>query len=694
MKIVLLYLFWATFLVIGAALFLVYVSNVKNSSTQKLIAYIRSTHSITVALLLFGLGIAALLPIVVVSVFLQLPLIYTTIYSILLLSLAIIVLIKNRNAIFMYIAATSKRSKIDHLVILSAIFLLIDLYISIKNGGVVFGDANIELAHIHMYANSGLSFMDPIFKDNGIPLTIYFASVLHAIQAMIANALDVPVAFVWYWSHTLYKLVILLSIFALCWEVLLKKIRRHWAYIALIFLLIVYAPILSYPELHNQIAIGGIALFLVSLLIYIKTKNYLFMYATGILIATSHPLNAFMACIFLLLFIGGLILLKVIPFNKKLVLSMLPLCVILVVPIMLYLYYPHAIVDAGFNDTAMTGPQAKLQSFFGIMLNTDFLQHLNLNSVIFVGASTASLLAPRILNKYLRVLYVLLLAIIVLLTSSVQLLGLLGFVVLFVFAKNKAAKLLVLLLAVFLALFIYNPLLLTALHGKVPLWAYTRFYDFNVLNYVSIIFGLLGIMYYVLYILGWSRFEKRYCITVIGIYLLLGAYLLHTPSVYISYVSGPPRQYLERTNKDFMVGLTYIDDLAPWLDDQIVYSNDSLLMTQVPSSSLGAPLAMDNDANTHPAVFNKQRKQCAELITTNLDMQDFKAAGVTRIITHVDDAEFNNRLLSLPAISLVAQNIRYKVYSINTTDMSTITDSICNIPPIQKDGSLLNIIRL
>ena len=77
---------------------------------------------------------------------------------------------------------------------------------------------------------------------------------------------------------------------------------------------------------------------------------------------------------------------------------------------------------------------------------------------------------------------------------TLMLIGIIGYVFIVLRARPRAVKILLLAVAMFVPLFAFNPLFFSVLDLVLPVWALNRLYDVGLVSYISVPFGLLGLL--------------------------------------------------------------------------------------------------------------------------------------------------------------------------------------------------------
>ncbi len=657
-KIILLQLYWLSFIFIGFAEILVYVKLAEVRS-QKLCGFLKTTHILIATLIFFCTGLTSLILVVIPSFLFHLHIIFLEIAYITLIVLSAFVIFRYRFILLNQIRRVElNKPNVIKCIIVGSV-LLIDFWGSLHSGGIVTGDAKFEIAQINMFAHSRFTLIDPIFGNLKEPLTIYSLSIFHASQANAVSLLNKTAPWVWFYSSAFFRFIIWICVFSLAWEFLDRKIKSNLSYIILMLLPILYGEKFIIAELHNTLVIAWTALFIIGIKVWLSNKSTFLIYISSILIASSHPLNSFMAASFLLLLIIILVVRKNIV--RAEILSIIPAVILLLLPVGLFLYLPHGLTSSGFNDTPFSGPAIDIVRFgpfylSNIKSNINFLY-------FFVNVLILSLLymSVRIKNLYIRIVGYISLITGLILFYEPSIISFFGFIYLFIKTENKKIKLELVLLLIFSSLVIYNPIVLKIVYGRFPLWALSRFIDFNVLALISSIIGLFCILLLPIRDLANKKLYK-------GIVIMLPIlYIFVIPVVYPVQIYDPLRRSnfnpVRRADID---ELDTIKGFNSQLKDQIIFSDDQDLPILIPEVITSNAFTINNAANASPLIHLNQRQICSSSLLNNFDTVDLEASGITSIITHSPvESNFSKLLKNNSDVIFEKQIGEYRVFKVN-----------------------------
>lgn len=678
-KVLLLQIFWLSFGLIGVAE-LKLLATLRQGRYRQAAVSLSETHFLVGLIGALALGMATFALVVIPGILWQWPIIIVKIAYISLLLVSLITLIGARTSILYRLVHLKPTRRSWLLFVIVGGVLLLDFLSSLRTGSDVFGDAQFELAQITMFAQQHLTLTDPIFGSQGVPPTAYSVSILHALQALASNLFHVSAAWVWYYSHAFFRLIIWISLFALSWEYLGKKVQAQWSYVILLLLPLLYGNNFMDPELHNKIVFAWTALFIVGVKLWLEKKGILLLLVAAVLMATTHPLNAFMAASFLGLLACFMLVLRLMRLRQAAVL--VPIMAVLLLPMILYFYYPHGITSAGFNDASyIGGPAFSLHSYGPLYINLGHTVISAFGLVFYTGLAAYVYVAFRIPNIRLRAI-ILLLAFMAMLTYyNSQIVSLIGYSYLVIKAGSKSIRLAIILLVVFLGLIVYNPILLTAAHGRLPLWTLSRFAGLNMLAYIAPTVGLLCIMVLPALSFGYKRLAT---VLTIGVAVFSLTILpIVDPSVAVTDVL---KQNVYHQPKVHLDKLQALQVFSPQLRGQIVFSDDVDLPAMLPAVTVTSLFSIENEANANPAVHIGARRQCAQQLRKTLAKADLRASGITEIITQAPpEGNFSKLLASSPDVQLQKQASGYRLYKVITRTPTTVmVPTLCAIPPTIK----------
>lgn len=674
MKIILLQLFWLSFSVIGFAELLIY-KKFHKPKQNPLIKFLSNTHPLMAALILWAMGATTFAVIIVPGCFIHWPIsvLQTTYCAALLFS--IITLVKTRSCwvVLLKNRLVFNRQTTLPLIVIGVI-LAVDFWTALNIGGRLDGDAQFELAQINLFAQQHLTLANPIHGDSGVPMTVYSTNLQHALQALVSKLLDTSAAWVWFYSHAFFRLLMWLGLFGLSWELIDKKVQRNWSYVVLGLLPFLSGALLMDIELHHKVVLIWITIFLLGLKLWLEKGNAFILIVGAVLISTSHPLNSLMAASFMGLVALALLATRSLTSNR--LVHLIGIIVLLLLAQVPYFYYPHEISPSGFIDSPSSGPTINLKSFGPLFFNWVRLPFNWLAFIVYGVAAGCLFLVWRLKNTKLQLPIFLLAVISTLLVYSPHLLSLIGYGYLIIKIKNNLVRASLTLLVLFAALIIYNPVIVTLAHNQVPLWVLSRFHDFNVLAYVAPTIGLLCVMTLPL---SGRKYKDRQPLLIVSTFLIS---IIVVPVLYPIDITTAFSSDHYQSRKQRLDELETIKTFNYHLEGQVVFSDDPELALMIPTVIVANLFMVDNEANAHPAIHINERKQCAAKLRQNLKITDIQAASITRVITgpRSDKSFIELANASLPL--LIARG-DYRVYTV-IKPTHPINTGICVIPPTKK----------
>ncbi len=673
----LLQLFWLSLVVIGIAEFILH-DKLSRTKRSPLGIFLSQTHVLVRLVFAFAAGMASFALVVLPACFFELPVAFIIVSYALILIASISFVIREWELVKTWLGKVTLSKRSSLLLLIIGGILIADFILALHTGGQVEGDAKFEIAQINLFAYKHLTLADPIFGKNGAPVAIYSTSIQHALQAVAVRILNVSAPWVWVYSYAFFRLAIWLSLFALAWEYLDKKVRGYWSYAVLAIVPFLFGAKFSDAELHNVIIFAWFALFIIAIKLWVEKKGQLLLLVSSILIATTHPLSAFMAACFLGLNAGVLAALRFIPLRQ--VKGIVPIIVMLLLPMVLFLYYPHGITNAGFSDNASSGPMLHLlRHGFLIVSSPHFNFRLpELGILVLIASLLAA--ATHISSAKIRITLLLLIALLAVLIYNPVLLGLIGSVYILIKTPNKATKVILALLFIFLSLVIYNPVVMSVIGDQIPLWAISRFNDLNVVALITPIIGLLCLTAFPALAWGYKKLAIGITIGIVISYVTLIPFVSPANSIVLLGSTG------KLVSSNGKKNLKTLEDLVvfnPSLRGQIVFSDDRDLPAKIPGVIVTNVFSIDNQANANGAVHIRQRIQCAEQLRQNLRSIDIQESGITRIITDSQQgSHFDQLLRNRSDIVLLQQTHGYRVYQVKENiGIPADFQSICNIPP-------------
>jgi hypothetical protein len=660
-------LFWASFGLIGAAQLSVLKSLKWFDSQSTVRTFIKEAHPLAYAFICFSVGIVGFAPIVVAGCLLEWPTSILLVTYLILLGASLVWSFHQ----LVHLRSLKRLSRPSPLLIIVILVLTLDYFISLRSGGWLQGDAQIQLAQINLFAHKHLTLSDPFFGSSGVIMPTYSTNLLNSLEALAVVTFHTTAAQVWFYSDAFFRLVIWLSIFTVAWTFLDSRQRRNWSYIVLLLLPVLYGREFANAELHNQIVIAWMALFLIGLRHWYRGSPFLMLVA-AFLISVTHPLDAAIASGFLVMALLCLSAAKKVSINK-LVYALIATA-ILGLSVLLQLIQPHKLPPAAFNDSATHGPVIKLVHYDSISI-----QHLSwplslAESLIYLIIAMFVLFALAKPDLRLRLLCLVLVLSSLFFSYKASVIGMIGYFYLIYKSEHKHDKLLIFLAVTYLGLFLYDPLFWAIAKDRIPHWTIARISDLNIFAYLAPVVGMLTLLSY---LLGSYKKLKPFTEPLVAVFFV-GLVLLFNPSSSLFHLSSS-----NSSNRQRLRELNNLASLAPLLSNQKIFSDDLDLPMYIPDAVASNVLIFSNEANLNPAIDITRRKQCAYQLTSNLQAEDLQAAGVTRIVTDSFLSDnFANLLRYRKYITQMKKYGGYTVYRVNVLPNSNQANSksICSIP--------------
>ncbi len=664
-KILLLYLFWGSFALIGFA----EIKLLENTRLKVFSQNVSKLHSLSRFLVYFLVGLASLVVVVLPLHVFELGLIYLKLayFGSLLASVLYFGFYLTKQKININF---SKTSALIFAVV--AGFLLFDLIQSNSYGGIAHGDIQFELARITQFRFGSFGLKDAMFGDAGIATTIYSANIFHSLHALAGDLLNMNAAKTWYYTHGLVRILIFLGIFTLSAEFLKGKTRYYWSYAVLVLVPLIYNDNFLYAQLHYTITLLWGCAFILGLKWWLEGRGSLLLIVGAILLATSHPLSAFIAFSFVTLLLVTLFFAKKMP--PRYLLTLFGLAVILLTPILVYYYYPHSIAEAGFNDSSLVGSPVQIKEIAGVTFNS------RMPDITWLAILTYSLFLSTYLiaKKYVKKIWqkrtlVSLVFIGIFLTFNLALFSLAGLIYLLILIKNTNIRLLLILLASFGALVAYNPIILSIALDRFPLWTISRFYQLNVLAFTLPIIASMWLVKTLMNEMGQKKYTKFVPVVTVLLWFA-GSLFMANPVDNID-------------NKQQNIGLTeYVNEYSAIeyfkydLKNKIVFSNNENIMSRVPTVADADILHYFNEANVHPNVHFFERKACSEALGSKFEQEDIIASKIEAVLVDGSDSEFLKKAESSQNLEIVKSKNGYSLFFVTQTNKREVEDSVCYIP--------------
>lgn len=673
LSILLLQLFWASFLIIGlsTALACQRISIHKKLGLNKTLKQIDELHPLSAALCYFVIGFTIYSPLIIMSYLLEWPVTILVVFYILSLIAAFSILFILRESILARLSLlyplTKKQAALA--TILSA-SLLLDYVISLKAGGPLYGDAPVQLAKITLFTHSHFTLSDPYYAYNGVVDPRYSTNLMDAFQALAGKLFDTTAARVWLYSYGFYRFLIWISIFSLSWAIIPKK-YRYWSYLVLTFSPVIFGSTFIYAELPDRIVFAWICLFILGLKLWVERRNSTLLIIASLLIATTHALFSLMALGFLCLF--SLVLFAGKALSIKNLRSILICACVLVIPVALNFYYPNHTNESALSyNPGLAPPSVRTYGFIHISQLPPISTYLVLLYLFMLGclmlANKASSSTVRLILYFTSIVFVSL-------YFNYNYLAIIGYCFMLLNASSKKARLLIGCLIIYYPLLIYNPLFWYFNQGSIPPWVTFRFSYFNTIGLIAPLIGLL--CYTALPLIRWGYKSHGYYASTLVITAFIISYSLYNGSFPINY---PWWQFVRKENKSRSQALSSIQVLSPYIKGRVVYSNDPDLSILIPGVVESGVIDFQ-PANESPMTDIAGRMRCGDLLSINPSYSALKDAKASLVLTDgVYAKEITNSSKKDTFLKLEKSYKGYYLYEIDNAAKSTEVPTVCSIP--------------
>lgn len=695
--IILLQLFWLSFILIGSALLLISRQFLKGKFNG-LHRFLVDSHLLVTIFILFCLGLAPLtLPIAIGYIF-QLSLNIVIVPYLLLLLFSLIVAAVKRKTIYTFVSDRFRRLSKAQLIIggIVVLGLAVEFGIAIVSKAPLDNDSPAHLAKIQQTLNlHRLSIKDAVMSYNGLIDLRYSANLLHSVQAVAANLLQIPAYKVWAYSAAFYQLLLSVGIFVSARVFLSKKsVPSPWLYFVLLLMPIFnVAYFFKYPELPHAIVVAWFALFLVSLKLLLEKKDYILFFIAVVFLAETHPINALAAAIFLSFLSTALFLTK--SLSRKQLLAFTVAGLILLIPLIPNLYHPAPATHQDLKVQGLGDFHTRLKvSQHGplvlprIVLAKQDVAHnpdlIDITAIVVILVLFLFIvLLEKSKSKKLKQAMLVVVTIAALLAYNNLYFSLVGYGFLITQLKNRKLKILVLLAVIFNVLISYNPVVLTYVFGRIPLWILGRFQDLNVFAFWAPLIGLFFMYKFVAKYWGLAS-ENIKGYSLMAMVLAIGYiayYRVPVATKYITTANGQVRQ-MNQIDYPKMETLAALD---PYIRDSVIFTTDTNVRDRMAIMTEGTVNFVYNYYASQMENL-QQRNKCHNALLDNLKLNDLRAGKVTKVvlITGSDIDKSAKKSLEIakqaPYLKFEAKVGRDLVYSVRSDPKVPIQPSICAIP--------------
>lgn len=660
--ILLLQLYWLSFFVIGCGVL---------TLLGKKNIFVRDLSNSPVSQVFFTascLGLTSQLAYIIPGYFFGWPLSLFALYYALTVAASVLILLKRRKPIIVNLRKRWHLQDVTAISIFLGLVIALGCFFSLKTGSLVDGDPRVFVSIIHQWLATGhLSFDDPYFGGNGIMNIGYSTNVLFALRALGAYLTGMSAVNVWFYSGAFMLLMMWSGFYSLCRHFLPAYLHKTWPAAITALLPFFMSRIVRDVSLPTVTALMWVCLFIIGLKIYLVKRSYFLLVVSCALLAATHSLNAAIAGMFLVFFGASLLVMK--SLNLKQAICLIGCAGILFLPMICALFFPRYIADyqlqAAWPIQTITGlPIVKVPRFFSspIFIAIDLLVIVYICLHKFVGN-----------NSLLKIFYALI-GVAVVLGYDPKIAGVLGLLFILINAKGKPVKILISTLIVFYVFMAFNPIVVAALQDKLPFWGFQRFADFNTLHFIAPIIGIMYFIYLPLKVFKINNAEIKSSYAVIIIYL--GA---------IPFLTGVPLRmpwdqgYPIKTQVAQLARLDTIQAMKPYVEGQMIVSNDPDILTSIPNVMQANFISLPNEGPS-PLANRFKRDACYKKITSELAEKDVVNAGVGVVMVRVNEHDAFVRLAaSRPFLKHYASVDGYKIYKV-TSRLQPQQHAACSIP--------------
>ncbi len=667
MHILIVQLFWLSFIVIGFFETVFLLKLKLFNSSKNFIDFLRTTHVLVSLLIFWAIGASSFLIYIIPAYIFEWPISFLAfIYVFILICSIVLLFIDRKNWIMLFKKQIIiKKSSLIILLFIGGLVLL-NYIISIKTGEDPYGDAATHIAKIYQIASGGrFTLADPYFGYNGVVQPGYSTNFLFAIESLVSYLFHINPVDVWKYSYSFVQLMLDVSIFSVLWVYL--KNSKYFNYFC--YLMLAYLPYLSnhaifFTELPRYTNMIWFSLLFIGIKLLIEKDIKIIFFVAVILTATTHTFNATILTGFLsiILLIYGLLGLL----NKKLFYPIFLAIIILMIPIIYALSYPTHLNPGYSLKVVHYGPFIieaipKLSLIcFQIAVNVFFLIYL--------------LNYQKIKTKKMRLMTHFFIIICLIISFNLTSITFVGFFYLIYINKNLKVRLLLSIAMGYYAMIVYNPIVVPFLVRSVPQWAVNRFIDINIFSFALPLLSFTLIL--IAPLLSWGY--KRITLTM-GIFILVLFVPLPFGNGYSTFLIQIPPFNI---SSNWSENLTTLDQIAR-LNNRTIFTNDPFLPVTIDDVSR-IHIINNYGAGAAPMANYIIRDKCAETLNQNLRLYDLKAAGVNTVIAYKigENNKFNKLASSKSYLKLVKAIHEYNIYYVNSnlSNNKLQSSSICKIP--------------
>jgi hypothetical protein len=681
-------LFWISFILIGLA-----ITNCLKRRNQfpaplkdEIIKIDKTNYPLRIVVR-FAVGVLCFAPLIFVGYLLQLPVNVLSIFYVITLALALGYSLRLLIINFTRVRQAIKAVTFGKLFVVAGVMvvLIADYGFSLKYGGGLESDSPVHVARVASMAHDHLTLVDPYFGQNGVVDPRYSINLVGALQASLVSMGSVSPVDVWVYSASFFKSVFWLALYGLTMILLPRNVRKRWGLYVLVALPLVHMHMfdVQYAIMPDRVTWIWGALLLVGIIFWLRnSKNHFLLMSSSVLIAMTHALFSLISAGFVLLLLGALHIFthQKISRSRQLLIS----AGILVMPVLLNLYYPNrtALSDRAFNAGVLKGSPVNYDNIGSIFFHAVYNP---INAYLGIGIAVLFayyLFIKRLRNHALRrvlasgwffactFVYVPFVA------------SCIACVRVFQANTNERIRIFIGCIFFYYALIIYNPLLITVLHDKIPPWVIGRFQEFNLLSLVFPIIAAFIVVDALIKLIDY----KKYRVLQRSILYLVAINVLSIWPVSLGFMSLSALKTDSTTDDYSRVGYAHrLEGIKYDISDGVTLSateNSQYIIPTIKKTNAVSTIV----TNFAPMANIPMRQQCLKTLTSRLNNGDMQVAKITYVIVDdrdVNDSSFNQRVeQDKTMFNLVekANGLSLYKYKNPSKVLSDTEASDCNIP--------------
>jgi hypothetical protein len=229
LQVILLQLYWLSFLLIGLAGLLAFIKLYPKQS-QALTAICKASPVATVALTAV-VGIASFVPLIAIAYVFEISVKLVEVCYLVILVTSAVYLCRFGPLFKRMLKGWRPRTVTGWCVLLFVIgSLLLDYILCLRATAPLSADAPVHIARINLIANGSYAFADPYFGNHGVVDPRYSANLMLGLQALGAKLIHMTALQVWLYSLGFFRLLIWLALYFLSFNLLPRDKRQEYSY--------------------------------------------------------------------------------------------------------------------------------------------------------------------------------------------------------------------------------------------------------------------------------------------------------------------------------------------------------------------------------------------------------------------------------------------------------------------------------